>query len=71
MKPVTMWIQMTLVALVVYIVVTNGRGTAQAAQGLGVGYATAISPFITGNAPGAVATNAAAGATGGNRTRRA
>lgn len=64
MKLGNQWIQMTLIALVTYIIVTNGSKFAQAAIGGGTAYATAISPFITGQGPGANA------ATGGNRTRR-
>lgn len=64
MKLGSQWIQMTLIALVVYIIVTNGRGFAQASQGAGTAYATAISPFITGRGPGDRP------ATSGNASRR-
>lgn len=45
MKLASQWVQMTLIALVVYLVVTNARGAAQVLNASGNAYATSVKAF--------------------------
>lgn len=45
MKLASQWVQMTLVALVVYLIVTNAEGAAKVIGAGGNSYATAVRSF--------------------------
>lgn len=54
-KVAAMWVQMTLVALVTYLLVTNAKGTAGIIGAAGNAYATSVKSFtnptgLVGNA---------------------